>query len=92
MRQLHQARLQDSVTGGAEINQKFTGILRPKSEIQVVFPTENRRSPKKKKIFTKISRDFTAEIGISSGFSGRKQVISKKKKKVFIPKTSQNPV
>ena len=28
----------------------------------------------------KIQRDFSAEIGISSGFSGRKQVISEKKK------------
>ena len=29
----------------------------------------------------KIQRDFSAEIGISSGFSGRKQVISEKKKR-----------
>ena len=34
---------------------------------------------KKKKIFSKIARDFPAEIGNSSGFSGRKQMISKKK-------------
>ena len=62
-----------------------------------------------------IARDFPAEIGNSSGFSGQKQVISQKKrsslklqgifrpkseiqavfpakKKVFIPKTSQNLV
>ena len=29
--------------------QRFKGIFRPKSEIQAVFPTENRWSPKKKK-------------------------------------------
>ena len=35
---------------------------------------------KKKKVFTKIAGvDFSAEIGNSGGFSGREQVISKKK-------------
>ena len=36
---------------------------------------------KKKKVFSKFARDFPADIGNSSGFSGRKQVISKKKTK-----------
>ena len=37
-------------------------------------------SKKKKKVFTKIARDFPAEIGNLSNFSGRIQVISKKKR------------
>ena len=66
--------------------QTVTEIFLPKLQIQAVFPAENRWSPKKtkKKVFTEIVRDFTAEIANSSGFSGRKQVISKKK--VFIHK------
>ena len=32
-----------------------------------------------KKVFTEITRDFPVEIANSSGFSGRKQVISKKR-------------
>ena len=31
--------------------QRFKGIFRPKSEIQAVFPAENRWSPKQKKFF-----------------------------------------
>ena len=33
----------------------------------------------KKKVFTEILRDFPAQIRNSNGFSGQKQVISKKK-------------
>ena len=47
---------------------KFKGIFRPKTG-----------DLRKKKVFTEISRDFLAEIGNSSGFSGRNQVTSKKK-------------
>ena len=50
---------------------KFKGIFRPKSEIPVLFRPKNG-DLKKKKVFTKISRDFPAEIGISSGFSNFK--------------------
>ena len=32
------------------VNQRFKGIFRPQSEVQAVFPAENRWSPKKKKI------------------------------------------
>ena len=44
-----------------------------------------------RKVFTEIARVFPAEIGNPSNFSGQKQVFLKKKK-VFIPKTSQNLV
>ena len=51
-------------------NRKFKWFFRPKtSDLQ------------KKKVFTEIARDFPAEIGNSSGFSGRKQVIFKSKKR-----------
>ena len=36
---------------------------------------------KKRKVFTEIARGFPAEIANSSGFSGRKEVISKQKKR-----------
>ena len=49
-------------------NRKFKQFFRPKAgDLQ------------KKKVFTEIARDFTAEIGNSSSFSGQKQVISEKK-------------
>ena len=38
---------------------------------------------KKKKVFTKIESDFSAEIGNSNLFLAQNQVVSKKKKKVF---------
>ena len=38
---------------------------------------------KKKKVFTKIERDFSAEIGNSNVFFTQIQVVSKKKKKNF---------
>ena len=51
-------------------NREFKRFFRPKTgDLQ------------KKKVFIEIVRDFPAQIGNSSGFSGRKQVISKKKKR-----------
>ena len=38
---------------------------------------------KKKKVFTEIETDFSAELGNSNVFSAQIQVVSKKKKKVF---------
>ena len=54
----------------------------PKSEIRTIFPPKFRWSPKKKKkkVFTEIKSDFSAEIGNSNDFSAQIQVISKKKK------------
>ena len=44
-------------------SQKLRLIFRPKSEIQTFFPPKIRWSPKKKKkVFTKIETDFSAEI------------------------------
>ena len=40
-------------------------------------------SKKKKKVFTKIETDFSAEIGNSNVFFAQNQVVSKKKKKVL---------
>ena len=51
-------------------NQKFKRFLRPISGVL-----------RKKKVFSKFARDFSAEIGNSSGFSGRKQMLYKKRKK-----------
>ena len=75
-----QARRQDSVTGG--IN-KFLGGTRS------LFCVNSRGAQGHKKFIpvwmkwtrwgAKSQRDFPAEIANSSGFSGRKQVISKKK-------------
>ena len=58
-------------------------IFRPESEIQTFFPPKNRWFPKKKKkkVFTEIESDLSAEIGNSNVFSAQKQVVSKKKKK-----------
>ena len=62
-------------------------IFRPNSEIQTFFSPKIRWSPKKKKkkVFTKIESDFSAEIGNSNVFFAQNQVVSKnkKKKKVF---------
>ena len=51
-------------------------------------------SKKKKKVFTEIETDFSAEIGNSNVFSAQKQVVSKKKKRsspklrlIFRPKS-----
>ena len=129
---LVQARCQNSVTGGAEINfggerevyfvwiqkghggtrnlslsgskeqgvvRKFKGIFRLKSEIQVAQVTSKKKGLhwnfkefsgrnqkfkwffrlktsdlQKKKVFTEISRDFLAEIEVSSGFSNFKSI------------------
>ena len=67
---------------------KLRVIFRPKSEIQTFFSPRFRWSPKtkKKKVFTKIESDFSAEIGNSNVFFAQIQVVSKKKnkkKKVF---------
>ena len=59
-------------------NRKFKRFFQPKSgdlsEDLFFF------QPKKKKVFSEIARDFPAKIGNLSGFSGRRQVISKKKR------------
>ena len=55
---------------------KLQGIFRPKSEI---FRPKTG-DLQKKKVFTEIAREFPAEIGNSSGFSGQKQVLSKQKR------------
>ena len=62
-------------------DQRLKGIFQPKSELQAVFPAENRWSPEKieKKGLHWNCKDFPAEIETSSGFSGRNLVISKKK-------------
>ena len=78
---MHQVWRQDSVTGGAELNfgghEKFIYVnLRGAQGHEKFIPVWikwRRWRPKN-------LRDFPAEIGNSSGFSGRKQVISKKKK------------
>ena len=77
---LQQARRQDSVTGGAEINfgghEKFILCeFERGTGAQEIYPCLDQRS----KVWWENSRDFAAEIGNSSGFSGRKQVTSKKK-------------
>ena len=59
---------------------KLRVIFRPKSEIQTFFSPKFRWSPKKK-IFTKIESDFSAEIGNSNVFFAQNQVVTKKKKK-----------
>ena len=52
------------------------------SEIQRFFPPKIRWSPKKKKkVFTEIESDFSAEIGNSKVFSAKNQEVSKKKKR-----------
>ena len=62
---------------------KLRAIFRPKSEIQTIFSPKIRWSPKKKKkkVFSKIESDFSAEIGSSNNFFAQNQVVSKKKKK-----------
>ena len=50
-------------------NRKFKRFFQPKTD-----------DLQKKKVFTAITRDVSAEIANSSVFSGRKQVISKKKR------------
>ena len=49
-------------------------------EIYPSLDQMNKVKIKKKKVFTEIQRDFLVEIRNSTGFSGRKQVISKKKR------------
>ena len=61
---------------------KLRVIFRPKSEIQTFFSPKIRWSPKKKKkVFTEIESEFSAEIGNSNVFFAQNQVVSKKKKK-----------
>ena len=68
---------------------KLRVIFRPKSEIQTFYSPKFRWSPKKKKkkkVFTKIESDFSAEIGNSNVFFAQIQVVSKKKKKKVFTK------
>ena len=60
---------------------KLRVIFRPKSEIQTFFSPKIRWSPKKKKVFTKIETDFSAEIGNSNVFFAKIRWSPKKKKK-----------
>ena len=62
---------------------KLRVIFRPKSEIQTFFSPKLRWSPekkKKKKVFTKIETDISAEIGNSNVFSPEIRWSPKKKK------------
>ena len=59
------------------------------SEIQTFFPPKISWSPKKK-VFTEIETDFSAEIGNSNVFSAQNQVVSKKIKKKIKKKSSPN--
>ena len=61
---------------------KLRVIFRPNSEIQTFFSPKFKWSPnkKKKKVFTKIESDFSAELGNSNVFFAQIQVVSKKKK------------
>ena len=66
---MNKMRSKDS-KGFSGRNRKFKRFFRPKTgDFQ------------KKKVFSKFARAFPADIGNSSGFSGRKQVISKTKTK-----------
>ena len=120
---LTQARRQDSVTGGAEINfggaravyfvwireehggtrnlsqsgsseqgekQRFKGIFRPKSQIQALFPAENRWSLKKKGLHWNCKGFYTRNRKFKQFF--RPKTGDLQKIKVFIPKTSWNPL
>ena len=60
---------------------KLRVIFRPNSEIQTFFRPNSGGLQKKKKVFTKIESDFSAEIGNSNVFFAQIQVVSKKKKK-----------
>ena len=73
---------------------KLRVILWPKSEIQTFFRPKSGGLQKKKKVFTKIETDFSAEIGNSNVFFAQNQVVSKKKKRsspksrvIFRPKS-----
>ena len=73
---------------------KLRLIFRPKSEIQTFFSPKFRWSPKKKKkkkVFTKIETNFSAEIGNSNVFFAQIQVVSKKKKKKKKKKKRSSP-
>ena len=62
---------------------KLRVIFRPKSEIQPIFFAQIQvvsKKKKKKKVFTKIESDFSAEIGNPNVFFAHVQVVSKKKK------------
>ena len=85
---LQQWRIQKILVGGdfkhktAKIRMsspKLRVIFRPKSEIQTIFSPKIRCSPKKKKVFTKIESNFSADIGNSNDFFTQNQVVSKKK-------------
>ena len=60
---------------------KLRVIFRPKSEIETFFRPNSGGLQKKKKVFTKIEGDFSAEIGNWNVFFAQIQVVSKKKKK-----------
>ena len=82
------ARIFDFWLGGPKSSKsrlsspKLRVNIGPKSEIRTIFPPKLRWFPKKKKkVFTEIKSDFSAEIGNSNNFSAQNQVISKKTKK-----------
>ena len=63
-------------------NRKFKRFFRPKSGgLQ-----KKKKKKKKKKVFTKIETDFSAEFGNSNDLFAHNQVVSKKKKKKVFAK------
>ena len=76
--------------GAREIYPSLDEINKVRSKKSKGFSCQNRKLKRffrqktgdlqKNKVFTEIAKDFPAEIANSSGFSGRKQVISKKKR------------
>ena len=60
-------------------NRKFKRFFRPKAGD--IFRPKTGDIHKKKKVFSETASNFPAGFGNSSGFSGQKQVISKKTKK-----------
>ena len=66
---------------------KLRVIFRPKSEIQPFFSPMFRWSPKKKKkVFTKIESDFSAEIGVG-GMHPEMEPNYSKQRLIFRPKS-----
>ena len=57
------------------------GILSTNPQNLRFFRPKSGGHPQKKKVFTEIETDFSAEIGNSNVFSAQNQVVSKKKKK-----------
>ena len=85
------------MTGGAEINfggarEVYLCEFEKGTGAREIYPSQDQMN----KVKTKDSKRFFGRIGNSSGFSGRKQVISKKRKKGLLSKNvdlhSSSPV